>query len=254
MRLQVFLSKAGIASRRAAEKLISEGRVTVNGEPVTAMGCQVQVTDSITCDGRPVTPLTIPIYLAVHKPVAVLCTQLDKKNRAKVIDLIPEHLRPGLFHVGRLDYMSSGLIFYTNDGDFGHRVTHPSSEIEKEYWLETEGPIHKQLPADYKKGIVIDGEVFKIKDYTIEAPHRVRLILIQGKNREIRRVCAAYGVKIHRLRRIRIGCVPLDGISPGRFRHLTGEEVAWFKKSRSTAIGPRPRQKNTPGLDQSSSL
>lgn len=228
MRLQVWIAKAGIASRRAAEQIIREGRVAVNGVTVTAMGAKVTPDDHVTCDGRPVKPLSSLTYLAVHKPVGVLCTQKDDRNRPKVIDLLPEPLRPGIFHVGRLDFMSSGLIFYTNDGDFGHIVMHPSTEIEKEYRLETETALFDQQLSEYCQGIPLDGDVVRLKSFTRESPIRVRLTLTQGKNREIRRACAYFNVKIRRLCRIRIGCVKLNGISPGRFRHLTEDEVAWF--------------------------
>jgi 23S rRNA pseudouridine2605 synthase len=228
MRLHVFLARAGIASRRASEKLIQAGRVKVNGLTVTVLGTQVGENDRVTFNGRPVLPLRRREYLAVHKPVGVLCTQRDEQCRPKVIDLIPEDLRPGLFHAGRLDLMSAGLIFYTNDGEFAKAVTHPSSGVEKEYLLETVDFIPERLLAEYKRGVVIEGATYRIIRYRAESKTRVKLVLIEGKNREIRRVCEAFGVKVKRLTRIRIGPVRLAGLSPGRFRRLTADEIEWF--------------------------
>jgi 23S rRNA pseudouridine2605 synthase len=237
MRLHVFLAKAGIASRRAGEKLILAGRVKVNGRLVTALGVKVEEQDRVTLDDRPVAISTRRVYLAVHKPVAVLCTQRDDRNRPKVIDFIPADLRPGLFHVGRLDFMSSGLIFYTNDGLFAKIVAHPSSQIEKEYLLETLTPIPPRLFPDYRKGIRLDDEYVKITQYALERNDRARLVLTEGKNREIRRVCDAYGVKVKRLVRVRIGTVHLAGIATGRFRHLRPQEVAWFLAQETRSRG-----------------
>jgi len=235
MRLHVFLAKAGIASRRTSEKLIAAGRVQVNGATVTELGTQVAENDRVTFDGREVSPLEQQVYLAVHKPVSVLCTQFDERGRPKVIDLLPEDLRPGLFHVGRLDFMSSGLIFYTNDGDFANIVTHPSSEIEKEYLLESEDPMPAAMLSAYRRGITLDGEILRLKSCRLEGKNKARLVLCQGKNREIRRVCDEFGVKVRRLSRVRIGIVTLDGLSPGRFRRLTEGEKAWFFGNRRPA-------------------
>ncbi len=228
MRLHVYLARAGIASRRASEKLILAGLVKVNGVAVTTLGTQVGEDDIVTCSGKPVTPIARRAYLAVHKPVGYLCTQRDEQNRPKVIDLIPEDYRPGLFHAGRLDFMSAGLIFYTNDGDFARAVTHPSAGVEKEYLLESFDPIPEKMLDDYRRGVVIEGETYRILRCSRESKTRVHLVLGQGKNREIRRVCAAYGVKVRRLTRNRIGPVKLGGMSPGRFRRLTDEEIRWF--------------------------
>jgi 23S rRNA pseudouridine2605 synthase len=239
LRLHVFLAKAGIASRRASEKLILAGKVTVNGVTVTVLGTRVEAGDVVGCDGKPVAPIERRVYLAVHKPVGHLCTQHDERDRPKVIDLIPDDLKPGLFHAGRLDFMSGGLIFYTNDGEFARKVTHPSAEVEKEYLLESSDPIPETMLSDYRKGVAIEGETYRIRRYGSETKTRARIVLIQGKNREIRRVCAAYGVKVRRLTRVRIGPVKLGGLSPGRFRLLTNEEIRWFLDKQQGTAKPR---------------
>jgi 23S rRNA pseudouridine2605 synthase len=239
MRLHVFLAKAGIASRRACEGYIREGRVLVNGERVTAMGVPVGEHDIVTFDDQPVTPLEKSVYLALHKPVQVLCTQYDEAGRKKAIELIPPHLHKGLFHAGRLDFMSSGLVFYTNDGTFAAIVTHPSFGIEKEYLLETVTDIPVAMLPEYVKGIRLEGELLKIIKYRLAGKRRAKITLNQGKNREIRRVCQAFHVPVKQLVRIRIGKVLLEGIEPGNYRTLTKDEVGWF-----LAQGKHPGKKS----------
>jgi 23S rRNA pseudouridine2605 synthase len=242
MRLQLFLAKAGIASRRAAEKIIQAGRVQVNGLTITALGTKVDEHDAVSCDGRPVVLISRLVYLAVYKPVGVLCTQADEKNRPKVIDLIPEELRPGLFHVGRLDFMSSGLIFYTNDGDFARKVTHPSFEIEKEYLLETIEPLPPDMLEAYRKGIEIEGETYNLLAYRSVGKNKANLVLTQGKNREIRRVCAAFSAQVKRLVRIRIGPVLLGKLQLGGFSALSAREIDWFLGRAKSSFRPPQKQ------------
>ncbi|MBN2353204.1 MAG: rRNA pseudouridine synthase [Spirochaetales bacterium] len=233
MRLNAFLAKAGLASRRGAEKLIAAGKVKVNGATVTSLGTKVAEGDVVTCGGERVAPLSRRVYLAVNKPVGYLCTQRDERGRPKVIDLVPQELRPGLFHAGRLDYMSAGLIFYTNDGEFANAVTHPSAGVEKEYLLEANHAIPERMLADYVRGIALEGDDYRLLRYVRETDDTVRLVLGQGKNREIRRVCAAYGVKVRRLTRIRIGSVLLGGLSPGHYRMLGKDEIRGLLKRKT---------------------
>lgn len=224
----MFLARAGIASRRACEQLIEQGRVAVNGRIIREMGVRVGETDRVEFDGKPVVLLREKKYYALNKPIRVLCTQHDERGRKKAIDFFPQKAAKGLFHVGRLDFMSSGLIFFTTDGEFARRVTHPSSGVEKEYLLETVTEIPPAMLDDYRRGVRIEGELFRLASFRIESKKRVRLILRQGKNREIRRVCGAYGVTVRSLERVRIGCVGISGIASGCYRDLTQKEIAWF--------------------------
>lgn len=228
MRLQVFLAKSGIASRRKCEELIREGRVEVNGQLITRMGFQVTEADCVVCDGKQVKPLGERRYYALYKPAAVICSHQDEKGRRRALDFFPPSIAKGLFNVGRLDYLSEGLIFFTNDGEFARRVAHPSGGFEKEYLLESVAPLPKVMLEAYRAGVNIEGVEYKLWDFRLVNPCQVRLILKTGKNREIRRVCKAYGVRIKSLTRIRIGCVSLGRLRPGCFRRLTSQEVAWF--------------------------
>jgi len=177
VRLQRYLARAGVASRRSSEALIQSGRVAVNGTPVTAMGVKVTDSDTVTVDGNVVRPSTVLHYLALHKPVRVICTQADQAARTRAVEFIPERFRKGLFHVGRLDYMSSGLIFFTNDGEFARIVTHPSFEVEKEYRLECKEAIPDNMLEAYTRGIRLDDDFLRILGFKRERADAVRLVL-----------------------------------------------------------------------------
>ena len=147
MRLQVFLAHAGVASRRASEQFIVDGRVTVNGLVVRTLGTKVGPEDTVMCDGKPVRPETVLHHLVLHKPAGFLCTQTDPENRPLARDLLPREIHERLYSVGRLDCMSSGLIIFTNDGDFAHKLSHPSSSIEKEYRIDRTGTRRPHRPV-----------------------------------------------------------------------------------------------------------
>ena len=228
MRLQVFLAKAGIASRRKCEELIREGRVKVNGQLISRMGFKVGKNDLVVCDGRQVKPLLEQHYYALYKPPAVICSHQDERGRRRALDFFPAGIAKGLFNVGRLDYMSEGLIFFTNDGEFARRIAHPSSGIEKEYLLESVDPLPGKMLEAYQAGLVIKGVKYQLAGFRLVSPSKARLILKTGKNREIRRVCRAFGIRVKRLIRLRIGCVSLGRLKPGSFRKLKSQEIAWF--------------------------
>lgn len=225
LRLQVYLSRCGIASRRKCEEIISQGRVTVNGKTVIKPGCKVTDEDIITYDGRKIRPAKKMIYLALHKPSKFLCSTTDPDDRPLAIDLISPVIKQKLFYVGRLDYLTSGLIFFTNDGNFSNKMTHPSTHIEKEYEVTTKDEIPLELMEDFKKGIYVQGEFFKMKDFEFKGPRCVHIILEEGKNRELRKVFLSRNVSVKKVHRLRIGNVTLKGISSGHFRKLTEREV-----------------------------
>jgi len=228
LRLQVYLARCGVASRRKSEEIILEGRVRVNGEVVNRMGTTVRTGDRITLDGRPVYPQRHLIYLAVHKPRRYLCTSSDPEGRPLAIDLVKPAFRERLFTVGRLDYLSSGLIFFTNDGAFAKAVSHPSSEVEKEYIVETAHPVPTPFLKQYQEGVEVNGVVYRLLQFTVRNSRTVHLVLVEGKNREIRTVFEAGNVAIKRLHRIRIGNVTVKGIQAGHYRSLTRSEISWF--------------------------
>jgi 23S rRNA pseudouridine2605 synthase len=228
IRLHVYLARCGLGSRRACEEYIRHGRVTINDAPVTQMGAKVGPADTVTFDGKKVTPSTRKVYLAVHKPRGFICAASDPQGRPLVSSLFSSAVRERLFHVGRLDFLSTGLILYTNDGEFGKLVTHPGSGIEKEYLVETGRAIEDELLRRYSKGIRVGDVVYRCKQYTLRGPHSALITLTEGKNREIRNVFTSRNVRLKRVHRLRIGPVTLRGIPPGHFRRLTEREVRWF--------------------------
>jgi 23S rRNA pseudouridine2605 synthase len=229
IRLQVYLARCGIGSRRHCEVLIREGRVTVNGL-IAELGTKVTSSDRVALDNRQLHPETEKVYLAINKPVGYLCSNSDSRGRPLLLDLLQD-IPQRIFHVGRLDFRSSGLIFYTNDGDFAKTVSHPSSKIEKEYQVETKNPFPEELLSKYKRGLIIDGQSYRLRRYQYKTPRKVILTLIEGKNREIRRVFEHFGFFPSKIHRIRIGCVHVRGIPAGGYRPLSRQEVAWFVKA-----------------------
>jgi 23S rRNA pseudouridine2605 synthase len=176
---------------------------------------------------RRLRPETEKVYLAVNKPPGYLCANSDSRGRPLVLDLLQD-VAVRIFHVGRLDFRSSGLIFYTNDGTFAKIVSHPSSRIEKEYIVETKVPIAEEFLRQYKRGLTISGEHYHLRKYQYKTPRKVILTLIEGKNREIRRVFQHFRVNLKRIHRVRVGCVEVRGVPAGGYRLLSRKEISWF--------------------------
>ncbi len=227
IRLQVFLARCGLGSRRYCETFIRQGRVAVNGK-IAIIGTKITNQDQVTIDGKLMKSEQPKIYLAVNKPIGYLCANSDPEGRPLVGQLFKKNYTVRLFHVGRLDIRSSGLIFYTNDGRFTDIITHPSYEIEKDYFVKTQGCIPEELLEQYIKGVTLDQDLFRLKRAVRKAENKVVLTLSEGKNREIRRLFDHYRITIRQINRIRIGCVGLKEIPRGGYRHLTREEVLWF--------------------------
>lgn len=225
IRLQLYLARAGVGSRRACEKLITDGRVTVNGSIILEQGVKVSEEDRVCFDGRLVKPMVRKIYLALHKPSGFLCSNSDPDGRPLAKELFEDAVPQRVFNVGRLDYMTSGLIFYTNDGDFSRLMTHPSNPLEKEYLVTTKKEIPQALMEDFHKGLTVEGVHYRCKSYEILSSHRVRIILQEGKNRELRKVFQSRNITIKKVHRVRIGSVRLTSIAPGHFRMLKEQEV-----------------------------
>jgi 23S rRNA pseudouridine2605 synthase len=229
IRLQVYMARCGIGSRRRCELYIREGRVTVNGL-TAALGTKVAPSDRVALDNRRLHPETEQFYLAINKPPGYLCSNSDSRGRPLLLDLLQE-VPQRIFHVGRLDFRSSGLIFYTNDGTFAKTVSHPSSRIEKEYQVETKNPIPEEPLLKYKRGVTIGGVSYRLRKYRYKTTRKVVLTLIEGKNREIRRVFEHFGLFPSKIHRVRIGCVHLGRLPSGGYRPLSQKEIAWFSTS-----------------------
>jgi 23S rRNA pseudouridine2605 synthase len=224
-RLQVYLAHAGIASRRAAEGIIGEGRVAVNGEIVTALGTKVFSGDAVLLDGKPVIAESAMHYIALNKPAGYICSAADPQGRPLALDLLPAGIRERLYNVGRLDFLSSGLIFFTNDGDFAARLSHPSSGLEKEYIVEAAGPVPEELAGLFTQGIEIEGVRYRAKKAEKTGRKTLRVVLVEGKNREIRRVFSHFHLHPVRLCRVRIGPVLLGALPEGESRPLPETEL-----------------------------
>ena len=228
VRLQKFLAEAGIASRRASELIILDGRVTVNGERVTQLGAKVDpLHDRVTFDGQAVKPKR-KLYLALNKPPGLVCSRKDELDRPSIYDLLPREW--GHLHsVGRLDYNSEGLIFLTNDGEFSLHLTHPRYGIRKKYIATVEGKVEADMLQKFLRGIWYDGEKFKAeKAKLISASHSqsiVELELAEGKYREVRRLFESQSRTVKRLQRIQIGKIKLGELRLGKWRTLTEPEI-----------------------------
>jgi 23S rRNA pseudouridine2605 synthase len=229
-RLQVFLAHAGIASRRAAEGIIAAGRVSVNGVAVSAQGSKVFPGDSVMVDGQPVKKESRLIYLALNKPPGYLCSSSDPQGRPLALNLLPQDISERMYNIGRLDFLSCGLIFFTNDGDFAARLGHPGSGLEKEYLVEATGHIPDEVIAAFQQGITVEGVTYRAQTVARTGSRSLRIVLIEGKNREIRRVFSHFHLHPSRLRRVRIGPVKLGDLAEGESRPLTKQELAALRK------------------------
>ena len=227
MRLQVYLAHAGAASRRTAEKLITQGRVKVNGRLILNMGEKVFPHDNVLLDNKPLKLETRFHYLVLNKPEGYICASSDTHGRPLALDLLPP-VSERLYNVGRLDFRSSGLIIFTNDGDFSARVAHPGSEIEKEYIVESTVPIPDRLAEDFTKGILLDNILYRAIKAEKTGHKTFRVIIVEGKNREIRRVFSFFRLHPKTLTRIRIGPVEIGDLKQGESRPLKNREIKEF--------------------------
>ena len=230
IRLQKVLAQAGVASRRAAEQMVAEGRIEVNGELVLEQGRRVDPRrDVIRVDGARIPPPREHAYLVFNKPRGVVSTMSDPQGRPTLSDYLGAHSRQGLFHVGRLDTDTDGMILLTNDGDFAQRIAHPSHEISKAYVAEVDGVIENVTLRRLSRGIRLDdGPVRPEHVKLIErggARSIVQVVLHEGRNRIVRRMLDAVGHPVDRLARTRIGPVRLGVLPVGEVRELTREEL-----------------------------
>jgi 23S rRNA pseudouridine2605 synthase len=229
IRLQKLLALAGVASRRRSEELMLDGEVEVNGEVVTRLGTKVNpASDVIRVSGRRLPPISEKVYLALNKPRGVVSTMSDPEGRRTLQDLVDD--RPErLFHVGRLDTDTSGLIILTNDGDFAHRLAHPSYEVDKTYVAEVTGQLFPRIVKQLLEGVTLDdGPVTVSKARIVEASASksiVELVIHEGRNRIVRRLLDHVGHPVTRLTRTRIGPVALGRLKTGELRDLTTDEL-----------------------------
>lgn len=234
IRLQVYLAHSGVASRRAAEQVILSGRVTVNGAVVTEMGSKVKESDTICVDGKQVKPEDHQRYVVLNKPSGYVCSLSDEKGRPVAADILKTNYAERLYNIGRLDMYSAGALLFTNDGQFASIVGHPSAEIEKEYIVEASLPFRDEVVNAFAKGIRVDNVFYKCRTAERLSSRRLRIVLIEGKNREIRKVLENFGVRVKSLIRVRIGPVSLGELKYGEFRELTDAEIAELSAAKGT--------------------
>ena len=225
IRLQVYLARCGVASRRASENLILNERVSVDGKIVTELGTKVSGKEKICLDGKQIFPEAEKRYILLNKPEGYVCSLADEKDRPIAASLLKDTYAERLYNIGRLDMLSGGAILFTNDGDFSAKVEHPSSEIEKEYEVITVFEYPDEVLQKFLRGVRIEGVFYKALSAERIAKNKMRIVLIEGKNREIRRVLKFFNIKIKKLTRVRIGCVHLSDLPSGKHRPLTSEEI-----------------------------
>ena len=233
VRLNRFLARAGVASRREADGLIAEGRVTVNGAPTTAMGTKVLPTDDVAVDGRLIRPQG-PLYILLNKPKNTITTKDDEKDRRTVMDLIdvPDEDKGALFPVGRLDRDTTGVLLLTNDGDLAHRLMHPRYQVEKLYVVTTEASIKPDQIDRLREGVPLE-DGLAVADqigYVGEARNQVALQIHEGRNRQVRRMFEALGHVIRDLNRTHYAGLDLSGLRRGRWRRLQPHEINMLRR------------------------
>ena len=231
MRLNKFLSSCGVASRRKCDEIISEGRVLVNGKSVDGLGVTInEKKDVVTLDGKVIALPKEFVYLKMNKPKGYACTASDERGRKTIFELVDSDVR--LIHVGRLDYNTEGLIFLTNDGEFANLVTHPRFHFEKEYRVTVEGELKESELAVLRNGVVENGVRMpkaKVKFLSFDGKNtKVSVVIDEGQNHQVRRMFDCIGKSIVLLKRVRIGDVLLGGLTRGKTKPMTAEEIAFF--------------------------
>lgn len=234
LRLQKFLADCGVASRRASEVLIKDGRISVNGETVTQMGFMVdEENDEVRFDGEVVKPVEKKIYVMLNKPAGFVTTVTDDKGRPTVLELVSD-IQDRLFPVGRLDYDTEGLLLLTNDGDLTYKITHPKNEIKKTYVAEVSGNISMETLIALRRGVIIDG--YKTQPAEVEVVGATRygtkleITISEGKNRQVRKMFESQGCIVKKLTRTKEAGLMLGHLPLGKWRKLSESEVNMLKK------------------------
>jgi 23S rRNA pseudouridine2605 synthase len=229
MRLAKHLAHAGVASRRAAEALVAEGRVTVDGDVVRDPARDVTGAEAIAVDGEAVRGPAARVVYAVHKPAGVVSTARDTHGRRTVVDLVPSAHR--LYPVGRLDADTTGLILLTNDGDLAHALTHPRYEVPRTYRARVQGRPGQRALSALREGVELDDGLTAPARVRLVGAHELELTIHEGRKRQVRRMCEAVGHRVIALQRIAFGPLRLGDLRPGHHRRLTAAEVERLRRA-----------------------
>ena len=227
-RIQKFISECGVTSRRKAEELIETGKVKVNGEVIN-LGCKVEGTEIIEVDGEVITKKEDKVYFILFKPSNTISAASDDRHRTTVVDLINTDKK--IFPIGRLDYDTTGLLILTNDGELSNKLTHPSGEVEKEYYVTIIGILKVDDLRKLEKGVILDGvktkkAKVKLKKYDKRTNRSfVSIIITEGRNHEVKNMFGALGYRVVKLKRVKYSFLTLEGLSAGEYRPLTIKEV-----------------------------
>lgn len=246
VRLQKYLADAGVASRRASEKIIAEGRVSVNGEIVREMGVQVDENyDEITVDGERVKNTVKKEYIMLNKPVGFITTVSDDKGRPTVMELVSD-INARIYPVGRLDYDTEGLLLLTNDGDLTYRITHPKHDIKKTYVAEVTGDVSMDTILQLRRGVVIDGQKTSPAEVEVvgatQYGTKIEITIHEGRNRQVRKMFEALGCIVKKLRRTHEAGLTLGHLPLGKWRKLSESEVNMLKKIEADNKKPSGRK------------
>ena len=228
-RLQKIIAQAGFCSRRAAEKLILDGKVSVDGKIITELGTKADFNQKIIVDGKILDSNTKKIYLLLNKPRGYVSTAHDERNRKTVIDLLGKNFSERVYPVGRLDFDSEGLLILTNDGDLTNSLIHPRFEIKKTYRAKISGEITEKKLNRLRDGVELDDGLTAPAEIRLIDKNIVEITIHEGRNRQIRRMFAEIGCEVKKLRRIKFAGLNLDGVPLGKFRTLTDEEISRLK-------------------------
>lgn len=235
MRINKYIASSGIASRRASEQLILDGKVKVNNKTVTDLATDIdERNDTVTIDGKKIQPIAKQVYIMLNKPKGCVCTVKDDKDRKTVMDYLGDLKDKRLFPIGRLDYDTEGLLLITNDGDLSHKLTHPSNEIPKTYVAKVEGEVSQSDLAALRNGIVLDGKkLSRSKIKLLENTgniYRYEVTIFEGKNRQVHRMFESVGKTVVFLKRVAVGDLRLGGLTRGTYRYLTDREIDYLKR------------------------
>jgi len=239
VRVHVFLASSGIASRRACEEMIRQGRVSVD-DHIATIGEKIRGDERIAVDGNPIDLAREKRlrYILLNKPKGYLSSSSDPFGRPCALELISTAISERLYNIGRLDQWSSGLLLFTNDGDLAAKLMHPSSEIEKEYFVQTDEPLPEGFASKFIHGVLHEGVRYRARSVRQTAPDKAYIVLIEGKNREIRRVLEHFSLRAQILERVRIGPLVDAKLPPGGWRDLSNHEIEALKSLANKAPPP----------------